>query len=87
MQMNAPRTLYTNAHQVFRTASFGQFIIGLLQTWRQRSASGSTCQMRVQETVVLDPKRRLHLIECDGRRVVLMTGGTQDVVVGWLPPT
>ena len=31
-----------------------------------------------------------HLIKCDGRRVLLLTGGAHDVVVGWLdrePPS
>lgn len=37
------------------------------------------------ETVSLGPRHRLHLVRCDGRDVVLLTGGPQDVVVGWLP--
>ena len=41
--------------------------------------------LKVQETVALDPRRRLHLLGCDGRRVLLLTGGGQDIVVGWLP--
>ena len=39
----------------------------------------------VQETVALDPRRRLHLIHCGSRRVLLLTGGAQDLVVGWIP--
>lgn len=34
--------------------------------------------------LALDPRRRLHLIRCDDREVLLLTGGGQDVVVGWL---
>jgi flagellar protein FliO/FliZ len=41
--------------------------------------------LRVTETLALDPKRRVHLLECQGKHVLLLTGGTQDVVVGWLP--
>ena len=37
-------------------------------------------------SLALDPRRRLHLIGVDGRRVVLLTGGPQDLVVGWLEP-
>lgn len=37
------------------------------------------------ETIAIDPRRRLHLIECQQRRVLLLTGGGQDLVVGWLP--
>jgi flagellar protein FliO/FliZ len=36
------------------------------------------------QTLALDPRRRLHLVRCDGRHVVLLTGGATDVVVGWL---
>jgi flagellar protein FliO/FliZ len=32
----------------------------------------------------LDPRRRLLLVRCDGRHVLLLTGGPQDVVVGWI---
>lgn len=28
--------------------------------------------------------RRLVLVRCDGREALLLTGGAQDVVVGWL---
>lgn len=41
--------------------------------------------LSVQKTVALDSRRRLHLIHCGSRRVVLLTGGTQDLVVGWIP--
>jgi flagellar protein FliO/FliZ len=32
----------------------------------------------------LDPRRRLLLVRCDGRHVLLLTGGPQDLVVGWM---
>ncbi len=38
------------------------------------------------QSLALDSRRRLHLVACDGRQVLLLTGGGQDVVVGWLPP-
>jgi flagellar protein FliO/FliZ len=37
------------------------------------------------QSLALDSRRRLHLVACDGRQVLLLTGGAQDVVVGWLP--
>jgi flagellar protein FliO/FliZ len=43
-------------------------------------------RLAVQEAIALDPRRRLHLVRCDGRHVLLMTGGAQDLVVGWLGP-
>jgi hypothetical protein len=41
-------------------------------------------RLRVEETLALDPRRRLVLLSCDGRGVLLLTG-PQDQVVGWLP--
>ena len=40
--------------------------------------------LSVQDVLALDARRRLHLIKCDERRVLLLTGGAHDVVVGWL---
>jgi len=38
----------------------------------------------VQDAIALDARRRLTLVRCDDRSVLLLTGGTQDIVVGWL---
>ena len=38
----------------------------------------------VKDSIALDARRRLHLIEHDGRAVLLLTGGNTDLVVGWL---
>lgn len=43
-------------------------------------------RLRVEETIALDARRRLLLVRCDGRALLLLTGGAQDQVVGWLPP-
>ncbi|MFC0408513.1 flagellar biosynthetic protein FliO [Roseomonas elaeocarpi] len=42
-------------------------------------------RIAIQESAVLDTRRRLILVRVDGREVLLLTGGTQDSVVGWLP--
>jgi flagellar protein FliO/FliZ len=47
-----------------------------------RPASGAS--LAVQEVLALDGRRRLHLITCGERRVLLLTGGAQDLVIGWL---
>jgi flagellar protein FliO/FliZ len=47
----------------------------------RRPASGRL--LSVQDVIALDSRRRLYLIECQGRQVLLLTGGSQDVVVGW----
>ncbi len=50
----------------------------------RRPAGGGS--LVVQDVLVLDTRRRLHLIRCEERRVLVLTGGAQDVVVGWLEP-
>ncbi len=42
-------------------------------------------RLRIEESIALDARRRLVLLRCDGRALLLMTGGAQDQVVGWLP--
>jgi len=43
-------------------------------------------RVRVADVVALDPRRRVHVIDCEGHVVVVLTGGPQDVVLGWVPP-
>jgi flagellar protein FliO/FliZ len=43
-------------------------------------------RLGVEQTIALGPRRRLVLVRCGSRRVLLLTGGAQDVVVGWLQP-
>ena len=40
----------------------------------------------LREALVLDRTRRLHVVACDGRDLLLLTGGVTDQVVAWLPP-
>ena len=40
--------------------------------------------LAVQDTLLLDQRRRLYLVSCERRRVLLLVGGAQDVVLGWL---
>jgi flagellar protein FliO/FliZ len=41
-------------------------------------------RLAVQDVLALDARRRLTLVRCDDRSVLLLTGGAQDVVIGWL---
>ena len=41
--------------------------------------------LAVREILMLDSRRRLYVIGCQNRAVLLLTGGGNDVVVGWLP--
>ena len=49
-----------------------------------RPGGAAGTRLRLQDSLVLDPRRRLLLVQCDGRSVLLLTGPT-DRVVGWLP--
>ena len=50
--------------------------------WRSQPRSGRTLVLR--ESIALDPRRRIHLVQCGQRQVILLTGGGQDLVVGWM---
>lgn len=43
-------------------------------------------RLTVQDSLFLDRARRLVVVRCDGRDLLLVTGGGTDLVVGWLPP-
>ena len=46
---------------------------------------GGRRRLAVQEVLPLDPKRRLVLVRCDGRDLLLLMGGAGEVPIGWLP--
>ena len=50
--------------------------------WRAQPRAGRT--LVLHESIALDPRRRIHLVQCGQRQVVLLTGGGQDLVVGWM---
>jgi flagellar protein FliO/FliZ len=43
-------------------------------------------RLAVEEAVAIDARRRVVLVRCDGREALLLTGGTQDLMLGWLEP-
>ena len=47
--------------------------------------SGQGARLRIQDTLALDRARRWHIVRCDGRDLLLLTGGPGDLAVGWLP--
>ncbi len=61
-------------------ARFGSRLVGLAapRTHHQGALS-------LDASLPLDPKRRLCLIGCQGRQLLLLTGGTSDTLLGWLP--
>ena len=46
--------------------------------------SGSVSTLAIEQSLSLDPRRRLLLISCEGRQVLLLIGGPQDLLLGWL---
>ncbi|MFN6264985.1 MAG: hypothetical protein ACK45D_01920 [Alphaproteobacteria bacterium] len=68
------------------------FVLGLiLLLARLLRATGLAPQtagqrLKVQEVLALDARRRVIILRCDGREVLLLTGGPQDLCLGWLPP-
>ena len=66
------------------------FISGRVVRWTgldrfsARQRSGHRARMAISETLVLDRARRLHIIRCEGRDLLLLTGGPTDQVVGWV---
>ena len=41
--------------------------------------------LAIEETIALDQRRRLQLVRCENQRFLLLTGGSQDVVIDRLP--
>jgi flagellar protein FliO/FliZ len=57
----------------------------VLRGARAAGVGRSGRRLAVEEALALDGRRRLVLLRCDGRHLLLLTGGGADVVVGWLP--
>lgn len=62
-------------------------IVGRLLSLRLPPAAqaGRVRRLAIEDAIALDPSRRLHLVRCDNRHVLVLTGGGTDVWVGWLP--
>nr|WP_321984386.1 hypothetical protein [uncultured Lichenicoccus sp.] len=61
-------------------ARYGTRFTGLLPKPGQKQTV-----LSIRASLSIDPRRRLNLIDCDGRRLLLLTGGTTDLMLGWLP--
>ncbi len=63
-------------------------LVLLAARWARSSgwAPASTGRrLAVLDSLALDRARRLQLIRCDGRELLVLTGGGTDLLVGWLP--
>lgn len=55
-------------------------------TPRLSSPTTATTRLEIAQTLTLDPRRKLLLVRCDNRHVLILTGGSQDISLGWLEP-
>jgi flagellar protein FliO/FliZ len=58
-------------------------LVLVLRGVRAAGLSRGNRRLLVEEAVALDGRRRVVLLRCDGRSLLLLTGGAQDVVIGW----
>lgn len=56
-----------------------------LRATRLAGRGGARRRLSLQESLSLDPRRRVVLLRCDGREALVLVGGAQDVLLGWLP--
>ncbi len=42
--------------------------------------------LAIRAVLALDQRRRVYLIGCGPRAVLVLTGGGNDVMLGWVPP-
>ena len=64
------------------------FILGAARIVQNRLAIGNAKAGRLlilQESLAIDPRRRIHVVSCGGSQLLLLTSGQRDVVIGWLP--
>jgi flagellar protein FliO/FliZ len=58
----------------------------LVRKTRFNAVPAGGTRLAVVDSLALGPRRRLLLIRCDGNDLLLLTGGTEDVPLGWVPP-
>jgi len=62
------------------------WVTALMNAWSaRRSVDADAPALRLRRVLALDARRRLSLVQVGDRQVLLLTGGGQDQVVGWLP--
>jgi hypothetical protein len=60
----------------------------LVLPWQRHGAARppmAPARMVIEQSCMIDGKRRLLLLRCDEQRIVLLTGGPADLVVSVLP--
>ena len=58
---------------------------GLAPRARPARAGADAAGLVLEASLALDPRRRVHVLRLGARRVLLLTGGPGDVLLGWEP--
>jgi flagellar protein FliO/FliZ len=77
-------TLLTSAGALAGVVGVILLIGWVLRHTSMRKPTSSGQLLVVKDTITLDARRRLYLVQHGDRAVLLLTGGTNDIVVGWL---
>jgi flagellar protein FliO/FliZ len=65
---------------------YGAGRLARISGWAARGGVAGR-RLRLEESLAIDSRRQLKLLSCDGRSLLVMTGGTADLVIGWVPET
>ncbi len=60
-------------------------LVGRVATTMQSRYPRRGRRLALGEVLSLDTKRRLIIVQCDGREALLLTGGSNDALLTWLP--
>ena len=71
---------------IFLIAIAHRLATGLKLAQRITGKPLGTNALVVEHSLTLDTRRRLLLIRCEGRQLLLLTGGPQDILIGWMEP-
>jgi flagellar protein FliO/FliZ len=58
--------------------------VARISGWAPRAGAAGR-RLRLEESLAIDSRRQLKLLTCDGRPLLVMTGGSADLVIGWVP--
>ena len=52
---------------------------------RVSTRPGGTARLTIEDTIAIDRSRRILLVRCDDRELLLLAGPTTETILGWLP--
>ncbi len=52
---------------------------------RFRAYAKGPARLSVVQSLAIDQRRRVQLVACDGQHFLLLTGGAQDLMLGFVP--